>query len=87
MLLNAVKVGKNWVVSKARTGTAAVAVGASLVTTQANAAIDLATHLTPIGTEVSGDISTVFTWIMPIIGTMLAIMIGVKLVKRLANKV
>ena len=60
---------------------------AALVSSVSQAAIDVTTHLTPIGTEISGDITTVFTWIMPIIGTMIAIMVGVKLLKKLSSKV
>lgn len=45
------------------------------------------TDLDPIGTEVSGDVSTVVTWVLPIMGTVLAATIGIKLVKRFTNKI
>lgn len=67
-----------------------VAAGAAVVMSafqSAQAAIVEATHLTPIGTEVSGDASTVFTWVLPIMGTILAMSIGIKLIKRFSSKV
>ena len=52
----------------------------------ANAAI-VATDLTAIGTEVTGDATTVFTWALPILGTVLAMSVGIKLFKRFTNKI
>jgi len=52
----------------------------------ASAAIQT-TDLTPVGTEITGDISTVVTWVLPIMGVALAAGIGIKLVKRFANKI
>ena len=60
---------------------------ASVYVGVANAAITQATHLDPIGTEVSGDAATVFGWALPIIGTVLAMSVGIKLFKRFTNKV
>lgn len=53
----------------------------------ASAAIDATTHLAPVKTEIEGDISTVITWAIPIIGVALAASIGIKLFKRFGNKV
>ena len=52
----------------------------------ANAAIT-ATDLTAIGTEVTADATTVFTWALPILGTVLAMTVGIKLFKRFTNKI
>jgi hypothetical protein len=47
----------------------------------------VAADLTAIETEVSADASLVFTTFLPVIGTVLAMIIGIKLVKRFGNKV
>lgn len=60
----------------------AVGVVTLLGSTVASAAIDAGLHLVPIGNEIQDDALTVFTWVLPIIGTIMAMTIGIKLFKR-----
>jgi len=59
----------------------------ALFSTASNAAITQATHLDPISTEVLADAGTVFGWVLPVFGTILAMTIGIKLIKRFTSKV
>jgi len=46
-----------------------------------------AADITPITTEASADATLVFSSYLPIIGTVLAMFIGIRLLKRFSNKV
>jgi len=50
-------------------------------------ALITATDLTQAGTDITTQAETIAVWALPIIGAVLALTIGVKLFKRLANKV
>lgn len=52
----------------------------------ANAAL-VAADLTALGTEVTGDIDVVKAAVMPLIFTLVALYVGIKLLKKLTNKI
>jgi Phage major coat protein, Gp8 len=54
----------------------------AMVVSGASQAAIVTADLTAIGTEVSADAATVFSWALPIMGTLLAMTIGIKLIKR-----
>ena len=60
--------------------------GLSMFALQANAAL-VALDVAALGTEVSGDIDVVKAEALPIIFTIIALLIGIKVLKRLMNKV
>ena len=66
----------------------AVALVASMafVGQSAMAAI-VATDLTGIGTSITTDADTIFVWVLPIIGTILGLTIGLKLLKKFTAKI
>lgn len=65
---------------------AAVIAGAALVTGTAQAALD-GGQVTALATEIQTDGQAVFDAIFPVVATLLALTIGIKLFKRFGNKV
>lgn len=64
----------------------AIAAAPLMLSNTANAAL-AAADLTPVTTEISSDATLVFTSMIVIVGTVLAMTIGIKLLKRFGNKV
>ena len=62
------------------------AVSASIFATTANAAL-VAADLTALGTEVDGDLTLVKGAVLPIIFTVVALLVGIKLLKKLTAKI
>lgn len=47
----------------------------------------VAADVTAVASEISGDASLMLTTMLPVVGTVLAMIIGIKLMKRFGNKV
>ena len=52
----------------------------------AHAAVD-PEALTAMGNEISGDAASVFAWVLPIIGTIIAMVVGIRLIKRFTRAI
>jgi len=44
-------------------------------------------QLDAVGAEVSGDAAIVFAWVLPIIGTIIAMVVGIRLLKRFSRAI
>ena len=47
----------------------------------------VAADLTGIGTTITTDANTIFVWVLPIVGTILGLTIGLKLLKKFTGKI